>query len=165
MNEAVSTDLCATARSGAYEGYETWKGWTETFAVDAEEAAYFAGETRGMMIEGAALLEIGFGSGRFLAWARQRGACIAGTEINPTLLEAARGFGVELLPADLERVAHGHAGRFDTIAAFDVFEHLTVTEIVARIKAAETMLKPGGQLLARFPTRKARLASPRNTAT
>jgi SAM-dependent methyltransferase len=151
MSAAVSTDLCAAVPSGAYEGYETWKGWTETFAVDAEEAAYFAGETRELEIEAADVLEIGFGSGRFLAWARQRGARIVGTEINATLLEAARSFGVELLPADFERVAHEHAGRFATIAAFDVFEHFSLAEIVARIAAAETMLKRGGHLIMRFP--------------
>jgi SAM-dependent methyltransferase len=134
-----------------YAGYELWKAWREPFAVSEGEATYFAGETRGLMIDNAEILEIGFGSGSFLAWARQHRARIAGTEINDTLLEAARRFGVELLQADFERIAHEHADRFDTIIAFDVFEHFSLTEIVARLKAAETMLKCGGQMILRFP--------------
>lgn len=134
-----------------YAGYETWKGWTETFAFTAEEAEYFAGETRGVKIADADLLEIGFGAGRFLAWAHAEGARVAGTEINAALLEAARASGVEIVPPNIENQAHDHRERFDTIVAFDVFEHFSLAEIIARLGAAETMLKPGGHLLLRFP--------------
>lgn len=136
---------------GIYAGYEQWKGWDKPFSFSPEDAVYFAGETRGIGIEGADVLEIGFGSGSFLAWARERGARIAGAEINPTLLAAARDFGVELLAADFETVAGQHAARFDTIVAFDVFEHFTLAEIVTRIEASATMLKPGGHIILRFP--------------
>ncbi len=134
-----------------YQAYETWKGWDKPFTVTPEEALYFAGETCGARIEGGDVLEIGFGSGSFLAWARERGARVAGTEINAVLLAAARHFGVELLAADFETVADRHASRFDTIVAFDVFEHFTLDEIVPRLAATATMLKPGGHLLLRFP--------------
>jgi 2-polyprenyl-3-methyl-5-hydroxy-6-metoxy-1,4-benzoquinol methylase len=138
-------------QSDLYAGYEAWKGWSEPFIVSADEASYFAGETRGLKIENAVVLEIGFGSGSFLAWARQHGASVAGTEINEILLSAAREFGVELLPADFERVSQEHASRFDTIVAFDVFEHFSLTEIVTRLRAAEVMLKASGNLIMRFP--------------
>ena len=97
-----------------YAGYEAWKGWSKPFTCSAEEAIYFAGETRGLAIEHADVLEIGFGSGSFLAWARARKARVAGTEINPALLAAAEQFGVEQLPAAFEEVAQSHAARFDT---------------------------------------------------
>lgn len=134
-----------------YHGYETWKGWDRPFTYTAEEAVYFAGETSGTKIEDGDVLEIGFGSGSLLAWARDQGARVAGVEINPVLLAAARDFGVDLLPAELETVAGSNAGRFDTIIAFDVFEHFVLETIVARLRAAETMLKPGGRLILRFP--------------
>jgi hypothetical protein len=137
--------------SDLYAGYEAWKGWSKLFIVGAGEAAYFAGETRDVKVQNAVVLEIGFGSGSFLTWAQQCGASIAGTEINQVLLQAARDFGVKLLPADFERVSHEHAGRFDTIVAFDVFEHFSLSEIVARLKAAEIMLKANGHLIMRFP--------------
>ena len=67
------------------------------------------------------------------------------------MLAAAGQFGLEQLPAAFEEVAQSHAGRFDTIAAFDVFEHFAMAAIVTRLKAAEIMLKPGGCLVLRFP--------------
>lgn len=135
----------------AYAGYEAWKDWSKPFTFDDEHAEYFVGELAGVRIAGADVLEIGFGSGNFLAWARENGAKIAGTEINSSMLAAARQFGVELLKSDFETVASDHAGRFDTIVAFDVFEHFTFDEIDRRIKACEQMLKPGGHLILRFP--------------
>lgn len=134
-----------------YTDYEGWKGWTKPFTATPDERAYFEGETRDVKIRAADVLEIGFGSGSFLAWARERGARIAGSEINETLLTAAREEGIELLPAAIETVADAHAGRFDTIAAFDVFEHFSLDEITRRLDACARMLKPGGHLLLRFP--------------
>lgn len=134
-----------------YSGYEQWKGWDKPFTISATERAYFNGELRGLKVAGADVLEIGFGSGSCLAWAREHGARIAGTEINDTLLAAARTFGVELLPADFETVADQHAARFDSIVAFDVFEHFQLSDVVTRLQAVETMLKPGGHLILRFP--------------
>ena len=137
--------------SGPYAGYEGWKRWDRLFAPTADERAYFAGETRGLVIAGGALLEIGFGSGSFLAWAREMGARVCGVEVIPALIEAARREGIELLPPDIERIADAHAGRFDTIVAFDVFEHFSLAEIFVRLDAAATLLKPGGHLVLRFP--------------
>lgn len=134
-----------------YQGYENWKGWTDLFTYSSEEAAYFRGEFRDAKISDSDVFEIGFGSGSFLAWAREQKATVAGTEINPTLVDAARDFNIELLPADFEKIADGHTERFDTIVAFDVFEHFTLDEIRVRLHAIEIMLRPNGLLLLRFP--------------
>ncbi len=137
--------------SDLYRGYEAWKGWDTLFAYSPDQAQYFRGEARGIAVAGAKVLEIGFGSGAFLQWACDQGAEVRGTEINAKLLEAARTRGVGLLPAAFERTAHQHAEGFDTIVAFDVFEHFALEDIVRRLAAVETMLKPGGHLLLRFP--------------
>lgn len=134
-----------------YAGYQAWKGWDRPFTYSPEEATYFAGETQGLAIGSAAVLEIGFGSGSFLAWARDQGAQVAGVEIIPALIAAAGAAAVELLPADFEQHAAVHAGRFDTIVAFDIFEHLGVDDIRAKLAACTTMLKTGGHLILRFP--------------
>lgn len=134
-----------------YNAYEKWKGWEEVFAFSPEQALYFKGETRDCKIVGAQLLEIGFGSGSFLAWAMEQGARVVGTEINETLLSAVMDLGIEVMPANFEQVAHKYANRFDTVAAFDVFEHFSLEEIITRLKAIETMLNPGGHLILRFP--------------
>lgn len=141
----------ADAIERLYRGYESWKGWERTFTYTADDAAYFAAETRGIALRGATLLEAGFGAGSFLAWARDQGAMVAGTEINHASLEAARAKGVEILPAAFETAAEAHIARFDVVAAFDVFEHFSLHEIIIRLAAAERMLKPGGYLILRFP--------------
>lgn len=133
------------------ELYPLWKKWERPFVYTPEEAAYFSGETRDLAVAGAEVLEIGFGAGAFLAWARGRGARVAGVEINSVLREAARREAIELLSPDLGAAARDHAGRFDTIVAFDVFEHLRHEELVAALRAVCAMLKPGGRLALRFP--------------
>ena len=75
---------------------------------------------------------------------------LSATPIGRSLAAAAER-GIELLDADFERIADTHAGRFDAIIAFDVFEHFSYDEVVVRLHAAERMLKPGGHLLMRFP--------------
>ncbi len=134
-----------------YAGYEEWKGWHRPFTFTDDDSRYFAGEMRGIDVAGKRVLEIGFGSGSFLAWARARGAEVAGIEIIESLLEAARREGVELIDPAIEDIAGDHAGQFDVIVAFDVFEHFPLDVVVSRLAAARTMLKPGGHLVLRFP--------------
>jgi len=141
----------ATPPPSAYAGYENWKGWTKPFTFTSEEAVYFTGETRGVAVADADVLEIGFGSGSFLAWARTKGARVAGIEIIPALLAAAKEAGVELLAGDFERATGARVPRFDTIIAFDVFEHLAIDEIHAELAGCAGLLRPGGHLVLRFP--------------
>lgn len=134
-----------------YSGYEQWKRWSRPFTFTDDESRYFAGEMRGIDVAGKRVLEIGFGSGSFLSWARTRGAEVAGTEIIKALLEAALLEGVELVDPAIENVANDYAERFDVIVAFDVFEHFPLDVVVSRLAAARAMLKPGGHLVLRFP--------------
>ena len=134
-----------------YIGYEAWKGWAKPFTFTEEEAEYFSGELNGIPLAGNDVLEIGFGPGNFLAWASAAGANVAGTEVNPVLLEAARRNGLSILDADLSRAAAGHRGQFDVVVAIDVFEHLGCDEVDAALRAVDEMLRPGGYLILRFP--------------
>ncbi len=134
-----------------YQGYEQWKSWTRRFTYTADEAAYFAGEVAGLEIAEADVLEIGFGAGSFLSWARDQGARIAGIEILPSLIEAAEREGVALLPHDFEREVTLYAAQFDTIVAFDVFEHFSMDDIRLKLDGCEMLLKRGGHLMLRFP--------------
>jgi 2-polyprenyl-3-methyl-5-hydroxy-6-metoxy-1,4-benzoquinol methylase len=154
----VSNETPASIPSGQpqggnelYAGYASWKGWTKPVAPTAGEIEYYDGEMKGLAIAGSDVFEIGFGSGIFLAWARDRSARLAGAELIAELIENARAAGVEILPPDFETVAAAHAARFDTIAAFDVFEHFSIPEILVRLDASAVMLKPGGHLIMRFP--------------
>ena len=56
-----------------------------------------------------------------------------------------------LLEPSFENHSARLAGSFDTIVAFDVFEHFTQQQIRDRLAAAAVLLKPGGGLVLRFP--------------
>ncbi len=143
MNEAQSPEL--------YDHYAEWKGWSHSFSCSPEMAAYFAGELGGADITGRHILEIGFGNGEFIDFARARGAIVYGAELGDAALEAARQQGITIVPADFENEADKWSAQFDLIAAFDVFEHLTPDQIVQKLRAIDVMLKPEGKVLLRFP--------------
>ena len=134
-----------------YESYERWKGWDKLFAYTREKADYFKGETADLAIKDADVLEIGFGCGDLLQWMIDQGARVSGAEVNPVLIQAAIDRGVPIIDPVIEDICCSYANAYDTIIAFDVFEHFTFAQIEVRLMAIERMLKPGGQLLLRFP--------------
>ena len=136
--------------SQLYSGYSDWKDWHGEFSPSDREARYFAAELSGIVLAGKRMLEIGFGNGSFLAWAKAQGADVVGTEIDAPMVERARVKGFDAQPASL--VALAAAGqRFDLVVAFDVFEHWDKAELVENLKQIAALLRPGGLVLARFP--------------
>lgn len=125
-------DIEATGEAEAYTGYERWKGWDDFMQLSAYDRAYFGAECRGLSINDSQVLEIGFGAGKFLAFAKERGAHLAGTELNSVLVERAK-------EQDI------------AIAAFDVFEHLTPEGLAEGLDCLAACPKPGGKALLRFP--------------
>jgi hypothetical protein len=134
-----------------YDNYADWKGWSHGFSCSPDMAAYFEGELGRDDIKGWQILEIGFGNGEFIDFARSRGATVYGSELGEAALAAARKEGVVIVPADFENDVGPWRATFDLIVAFDVFEHLTPDLIVSKLRAIDVMLKPTGQLLLRFP--------------
>jgi 2-polyprenyl-3-methyl-5-hydroxy-6-metoxy-1,4-benzoquinol methylase len=134
-----------------YAAYSEWKGWQSPFICPPDMAGYFRGELRGRSLRGASVLEIGFGNGEFLGFARSEGASITGCEITTASIHAAQKEGIALIPADFETDAQAYAASFDVIAAYDVFEHLDPPTIMAKLTAIAGMLKPGGWLILRYP--------------
>jgi 2-polyprenyl-3-methyl-5-hydroxy-6-metoxy-1,4-benzoquinol methylase len=142
----------ALSSAEAETSYTEWKDWREEdFGKPSEaEARYFDAEIarRVARPSEAALLEIGFGNGALLGWARSRFRSVGGVEQNTLLIERARQAGfeahesIEAFPARPE---------YDAIVAMDVLEHLTSDEIEALLKQIELRLKPGGCFIARFP--------------
>ena len=134
-----------------YANYQYWKSWDDLFVCTTDHAGYFTAELADLKTADADVLEIGFGVGSCVVWLEKRGARISVTEISERSCAAARARGLDVLPPDLPSVATGHEARFDTIIAFDVFEHLDLETVGAYLDACATMLKPGGRLLLRFP--------------
>jgi SAM-dependent methyltransferase len=93
------------------------------------------------------ILEIGFGAGHFLDWARAKGFRITGTEIIPEMIEAARNRGHLILNDLFEQTDH----KFDVVVTLDVLEHIPHDELARMLTRVRQLLNPGGRLVARFP--------------
>lgn len=135
-----------------YDRYSEWKGWGEGqfMIVSDYERAYYAAEFSEVPVKNEKVLEIGFGSGALLAWLRDQGAELYGTEISAQGKELAARRGITILDTDLAQ-AETLKGQFGVVAAFDVFEHLTHQQIRDLLDKAAILLRPGGHLIARFP--------------
>ncbi|MEM7005564.1 MAG: methyltransferase domain-containing protein [Pseudomonadota bacterium] len=134
-----------------YDSYQEWKSWDKLFSYTADHAGYFAGELADLKTIDADILEVGFGAGSCVAWLESHGARVSVTEINEPLCMAARDRGLAVLASDLPAIAEDYADSFDTILAFDVFEHLELKTVAGYLDACTVMLKPGGKMLLRFP--------------
>ncbi len=149
----------------AYSHYREWKRWGDVRPVSRWQAQYFAGElSRARPARFASVLEIGFGNGEFLQWAAAQGVKVAGLEIIPELVEAARtrGFEAHLCNLVEQDPAEGPlAGRtFDCIVLFDVLEHLPVEEGILALQRLRYLLAPGGRIILRFPNGDSPFAAP-----
>lgn len=136
-----------------YTGYDSWKGWdtTDFMTLTDLQRRYYDDELRQPSLDGRDVLEIGFGAGTFLAWARERGASLYGTESLPALREIATAAGVHVLPIDLSSSLPDHEARFAAVVAFDVMEHLTIEQNRVLLDQVARLLADGGLYVARFP--------------
>ena len=135
-----------------YRNYREWKHWQEFGVLAPSQARYLARELSMLApFAGKRILEVGFGNGNVLRFAKERGAEVWGTEMIPELLQAARAAGFQVSDgADLFGIKR-HAGSFDAVLAFDVLEHMDKDELVRFFGTVQALLKPGGVFLARFP--------------
>jgi SAM-dependent methyltransferase len=143
---------CATEYSG-YEHYQELKGWDNApFMLPSRgEVMFYEHYLSTIDLNGARVLEIGFGNGNFIGWARQRGAEVYGTEIQPSAVEKALEYGVNVLPVDISKSAQNMSEKFSVIVAIDVMEHLNISQNISLLKSAAAMLHTNGILMLRFP--------------
>ena len=133
-----------------YANYTAWKQWEGAFAPSGKESRYFAAEFRAIPLRGSRVLEVGFGNGAFLAFAKAEGATVVGLEINADMCAAAREHGFEAFDISLTDLAR-RGERYDIVAAFDVLEHWDTNELVDNFRAIHALLKDGGLFVSRFP--------------
>jgi SAM-dependent methyltransferase len=137
--------------------YRTWKDWDPaSFGRYADHDA--VGFRRELEMAGVALngplcvFEVGFGNGQFAVWAKSQGWSVVGTELDSELVARASAAGIEAHGIDRPIDAIAGERRFDVIVAFDVFEHLTIDQLQVLLNSARRCLKPGGRIVARFPS-------------
>ncbi len=132
-------------------GYAHWKAWgSEAFGQYSRgKKRYFGWHlARCHPAPITRALEIGFGNGAFMGYARSRGIEVVGTEIQEELRRRASAAGFDSR-ASIDEFDSGL--RFDVIVAFDVFEHLPQETLVPLFRSLAARLQPGGALLCRVP--------------
>jgi len=141
MNQAIDP------KAAGYEGYRQWKNWNTLFTPAPHEQRLYRAEFRDIPLHGKRLLDIGFGSGALLGWARQQGAAIAGIELQTELREAAQAAGIETFDG-IEAVPDQS---FDIITAFDVLEHIPREQLVGFLQQVRRIAAPEARVLFRVP--------------
>lgn len=101
----------------------------------------------------AAVLEIGCGTGSFIAFLRDEGFTrVQGIDVGEEQVAAARRLGIEGIErADALPFLRSHPAAYDFIAALDVIEHFTKDEVIEFLESVRDALRPGGRLLLRTP--------------
>lgn len=135
----------------AYLEWKTWNGRPFGHFSKVDEA-YFRQELKkigGSVPPFRRVLEIGFGNGSFLGFARAQGWSACGTEANPLLVDIAAREGFDARPAaDLSTFA---PGTFDLVIAIDVLEHIPEAAMLEFLTTVKTLLGSGGHFFARYP--------------
>jgi SAM-dependent methyltransferase len=150
--------------SGADSAYVAWKGWVNDtpFAhLDRGEGQYLAAEMRKVVGAGLPIhdvLEVGYGNGTFLAYGREQGWTMSGTELDDELVAAGIAAGYDVYAAD--HLPAFDDASFDLIALFDVLEHIPQDEIIGFLELLARKLRKGGRIVLRFPNVDSWLGNP-----
>ena len=129
-----------------YKDYSNWKQWTEESADDEKHEVYIKEISKIPAKSIHSILEIGFGSGDFMAWCTSKGYQIEGVEVSLDMLEKARNQGYSVY----DSVAATKKS-YDLIVAFDVLEHISRDKVFNFLQSINASLKAGGYFMARFP--------------
>src|SRR5437899_531091 len=110
---------------------------------------------------GGALLDIGCGTGNFLAATRDAGYCVTGTELDRNAARfAIERLGLErVLPLTIAGFVEQFGNeQFDVVTFFEVLEHQT--EPVEFLRSVKSCLKPRGTIALSVPNRERWLTGP-----
>lgn len=147
QTKSLAPNRNGDAMNDLYSTYTELKGWgAEASNIDPVTFAYVLRAAR--MCGKLRILEIGFGDGSFMDWARGAGHEVTGLEILPECVAAARARGHDACLASDGLFAK--VG-FDVIVALDVLEHLDQPGFNDLTELAHRCLRPDGLIVARFP--------------
>lgn len=133
------------------ENYQKRKLWFGSNHFQEQSEVFRIETERAGIKKGGNCLEIGFGEGLFLDWARNSGFAIAGVEINRDFFDLAQDRGHTVYWGSTQEVLSDLDKQYDGILLFDVLEHLTLEEISKLFTFLKSILKKEGNILARVP--------------
>ncbi|MES2546343.1 MAG: class I SAM-dependent methyltransferase [Pseudomonadota bacterium] len=136
------------------EDYLSWKDWgSSSFGkLSAMDCKYFSCEidrAKRSFDANSTVLEIGFGNGSFLQFAKTKGWEISGTELNENLVKIAAENQFNVFHT--ENLTAFENTSYDLVVAFDVLEHIPQDKILLFLSEIKRILKPNGCFIARFP--------------
>ncbi len=131
-----------------YGSYLHFKNWSDP---DKSAHRFFQMEIAPLKLRpGAQILELGFGEGRFLDFAKDSGYKVTGVEIIPELVASAAKRGHTVILGGLEAL-DGLTERYDLIIALDVIEHLNRDELSTFFRQCAVLLRADGVVFLRCP--------------
>ncbi len=156
-------DYRKTLYQNYYSTHAGVQGESEGLAHFEQQKRYFIREFKSVMPidKATAILDIGCGSGSFLAGLTELGYTnCRGIDLSSEQVEMAAKFGVRNVECEqAEDFLSRQQETFDVICAIDLIEHLSKDELVAFLKNARSALRPGGQVIFRTPNMDAPQAS------
>lgn len=131
-----------------YENYEALKGWnSHLFQHSTQEANLFKKEFENISIVDKKFLDIGFGQGSLLDWAKKNNAVVSGVEIQDNLIKKANSLGIKTY-SNIEEIP---SDSFEVIAAFDLIEHIHKKDIQNFLFEIHRIAKKDAIIILRFP--------------
>lgn len=134
--------------------YLSFKKWTVNNFGELKDSAKryhskLINKSKRKFQEGSVVLEIGFGNGTFLEFARQKKWKVCGTEIEKDLVKIAtkKGF----YARRTNNLDDFESSRFDLVIALDVLEHIQQDKLINFLSQVKRVLKKDGIFIARFP--------------
>lgn len=131
--------------------YKEWKKWDRLFVYNKLQRRYFEREFSGINFSGKQLLEIGFGDGSFLRWAKDQKAHVVGCELIEPICSAGIKQGYDTRLGDVRVAVDPTQESFDLVIAFDVLEHISPKDLLDFLKFIRGVMKPGALFIARVP--------------
>jgi 2-polyprenyl-3-methyl-5-hydroxy-6-metoxy-1,4-benzoquinol methylase len=133
--------------------YQNWKGWKdENFGkFSSRGSRYYSYHIKRAFSnrnDSLSILEIGFGNGEFLGWARDQKHKVIGIETNPILLKCALSNNFEVFE-NLKLIDKNI--KFDLIIGFDIIEHIDKNTLIELILGFKEQLSENGRMIFRFP--------------
>ena len=143
--------LVETAKS--YDSsYLKWKSWDEKYQfgdLSPKQYAYYKAEIKrscASLPKSSKVLEVGFGSGSFLSYAKRKKWDVCGTEVNKHLVETGIRSGFDVILSD--NLKPFGDDTFTLVVAFDVLEHIHKDDLIQFFAEIKRVLKSGGVFIA-----------------
>jgi hypothetical protein len=138
-----------------YEGYEVAQGWhSEGFSrFSSDQENYFKAEILPLMPSASTsvrVLDIGFGNGSFLGWAKSLGYACTGLEVNERLVHRANNAGIPAV-SDFSDIQASENQLFQVVTAFDVLEHIRREDLINFLRDVRSICSCDAVVILRFP--------------